>query len=141
MTPAPVAQLAARWTATAGSPRGGWLRVAGRGAGAAAAALAVGQLHDAHDPGVLCPLRLFTGVPCPGCGSTTVFIEAGHGHLLAALAANPVTVLAGLGLLFAPLGPGRWWWRLSDNRRSTLIGSALALSWVWQLHRFGFVHL
>ncbi|MFE0462753.1 DUF2752 domain-containing protein [Kitasatospora sp. NPDC058965] len=111
-----------------------------RGAAAAAAALAVAVLHDVHDPGVLCPLRRFTGIPCPVCGSTTVFIEAGHGHWLAALTANPVTVVAGLGLLTAPLGTGARWWSLSGGRRNALLGTALGVSWLWQLNRLG-VHL
>lgn len=103
------------------------------------AALAVARLHDAHDPGSLCLLRRFTGIPCPGCGSTTVFIEAGHGHWLGALEANPVTVLCAFGLLLAPLGPGRWWWELPNKRRNIIIGSALTVSWAWQLHRYGFL--
>ncbi|MEV4561560.1 DUF2752 domain-containing protein [Kitasatospora sp. NPDC049285] len=131
--------LVTRWRESAGTFRGRWARVAARGLGATAAALAVAALHDAHDPGVLCPLRRFTGIPCPGCGSTTVFIEAGHGNWLGALAANPVTVVAALGLLVAPLGPGRWWWELSNSRRNVLIWGAAALSWVWQLYRLGIV--
>ncbi|WP_345286080.1 DUF2752 domain-containing protein [Kitasatospora albolonga] len=131
--------MTTRWAGTAGTPRGGALRVAVRAAGAAVAALTVALLHDAHDPGVLCPLRRFTGIPCPGCGSTTVFIEAGHGDLAAALLANPVTVVAGLGLLLAPLGPGRWWWGLSNRHRNVLIGTALTVSWLWQLHRYDFL--
>ncbi|GAA1954746.1 DUF2752 domain-containing protein [Kitasatospora viridis] len=107
---------------------------------AAGAAAGVAVLHDAHDPGVLCPLRRLTGIPCPACGSTTVFIEAGHGHWLAALTANPVTVLAVLGLLTAPLGTGERWWRLTARRRTAVIAAALATAWVWQLNRLG-VHL
>ncbi|WP_220040641.1 DUF2752 domain-containing protein [Streptomyces tateyamensis] len=107
---------------------------------AAVAAVTVAVLHDAHDPGVLCPLRRFTGVPCPGCGSTTVFIEAGHGHWLAALTANPVTVVAAIGLLTAPLGGGAWWWSLSTGKRRGLLGAALGTAWIWQLNRLG-VHL
>ncbi|AUG77678.1 hypothetical protein CFP65_2862 [Kitasatospora sp. MMS16-BH015] len=101
----------------------------------AAAAFAVARLHDAHDPGVLCPLRLLTGVPCPFCGSTTVFIEAGHGRAPAALAANPVTVLALLVLALFPVLPAR----LRRVPPLPLVGAALALSWVWQLHRLGVV--
>lgn len=108
-----------------------------RGVGGAVAAVTIATLHDVHDPGVLCPLRRFTGIPCPGCGSTTVFIEAGHGHFLAALLANPVAVVVLCGLLVAPLGPGRWWWELSDRRRNVLIGTALTVAWVWELGRFG----
>jgi hypothetical protein len=107
---------------------------------AAGAAAAVAVLHDAHDPGVLCPLRRLTGVPCPLCGSTTVFIEAGHAHWTAALTANPVTVLAVLGLLTAPLGLGARWWGMTNRRRSAVLGGALAASWAWQLNRLG-VHL
>ncbi|MFD8593683.1 DUF2752 domain-containing protein [Kitasatospora sp. NPDC059646] len=128
-----------RWRRSAGTTAGGLSRVLVRGAGAAVVAVAAALLHDAHDPGVLCPLRRFTGIPCPGCGSTTVFIEAGHGNLLGAVAANPVTVVVALGLLVAPLGPGRWWWRLPNSRRNAVIWGAAALSWSWQLHRYGFL--
>ncbi|MCP2309900.1 MULTISPECIES: DUF2752 domain-containing protein [Kitasatospora] len=131
------ARLTDRWRRSADSLQGALLRVLLRGAGGAVAAVAVAELHDAHDPGVLCVLRRFTGIPCPGCGSTTVFIEAGHGNWTAALAANPVTVVAAVGLLIAPLGPGRWWWGLSNGRRNALIGAALLVSWTWQLHRLG----
>lgn len=123
----------------AGGAGGRVSRVLVRGALAAGAAFAVAALHDAHDPGVLCPLRRLTGVPCPACGSTTVFIEAGHGNWLAALAANPVTVLAGLGLLLAPLGPGEWWRRWPHSRRTAVLWGAAAASWGWQLHRYGFL--
>ncbi|WP_405012967.1 DUF2752 domain-containing protein [Kitasatospora sp. NBC_01539] len=135
--PSPAGSLTARWRRTADSVSGGLMRVLLRGAGGAAAAVAVARLHDAHDPGVLCLLRRFTGIPCPACGSTTVFIEAGHGHWAASLAANPVTVAAAVALLFAPLGPGRWWWGLSTGRRNALIGTALVLAWTWQLNRLG----
>ncbi len=117
--------------------RGRLARTALRCSLAVAAAVAVATLHDAHDPGVLCPLRRLTGIPCPICGSTTVFIEAGHAHWLAALTANPVTVLAALGLLTAPLGGGAWWWRLAPGRRGALIAGALVSSWLWQLNRLG----
>ncbi|MFI6445471.1 DUF2752 domain-containing protein [Kitasatospora sp. NPDC050543] len=129
--------LTARWRRSAGSLPGALLRVLLLGGGGALAAVTVAALHDAHDPGVLCPLRLLTGVPCPLCGSTTVFIEAGHGNWPAMAAANPVTVAVAAALLIAPLGAGRWWSRLPGNRRGTLIGAAAALAWVWQLHRLG----
>ncbi|GAA4852405.1 DUF2752 domain-containing protein [Kitasatospora terrestris] len=136
-TGAAAARLTDRWRRSADSVQGALLRVLLRGAGGAVAAVAVAQVHDAHDPGVLCLLRRFTGVPCPACGSTTVFIEAGHGDWTAALAANPVTVIAATGLLLAPLGPGRWWWGLSSRRRGALIGAAVVAAWTWQLHRLG----
>ncbi|MFF1870772.1 DUF2752 domain-containing protein [Streptomyces sp. CB03911] len=125
-----------RWRGARSLP-GSVLRMLLRGAAGAAAAVAAAGLHRAHDPGVLCPLRLVTGVPCPVCGSTTVFIEAGQGHWAAALGANPVTVAVAVGLLFAPLGPGRWWSELPAGRRNTLVAAALAAAWVWQLERLG----
>lgn len=137
MTTQSVPSLSARWASTAGTFKGGLLRMLLRASGAAAAAVAVAGLHDAHDPGSLCMLRRFTGIPCPGCGSTTVFIEAGHGNWGAALAANPVTTVAAIGLLVAPFGPGRWWWKLPNSRRNALMVTALAVSWAWQLHRYG----
>ncbi|GAA2254919.1 MULTISPECIES: DUF2752 domain-containing protein [Kitasatospora] len=141
MSATTVTVLRDRWRRSEERLSGAVLRVLLRGGGGAAAALAVARLHDVHDPGALCMLRRFTGIPCPGCGSTTVFIEAGHGNWAAALAANPVTVVAAIGLLFAPLGPGRWWWQLPNGRRNVLLGTALTVSWLWQLHRFGFLHL
>lgn len=114
-------------------------RVLLRVAGVAAVAPALAALHRWHDPGVICPLRRLTGVPCPFCGSTTVLIELGGGHLAAAVSANPVTVLAGLAVLVAPLGPG-WWWRSRPARtQNVLIVVAAGISWVWQLHRYGFL--
>ncbi len=131
--------LTTRWRRSADTTRGAVLRVLARAGAGAVAAVVVAQLHDAHDPGALCMLRRFTGIPCPACGCTTIFIEAGHAHFGAALAANPVGVVAGLGLLLAPLGPGRWWWELSNRRRYTVLGVVLTVSWLWQLHRYGFL--
>ncbi|WP_201776207.1 DUF2752 domain-containing protein [Streptacidiphilus melanogenes] len=133
------AALERRWAEIAAGRYGGPLRVLLRGGGAAVVAVVAAEVHRTHDPGVLCPLRRFTGIPCPGCGSTTVFMDLGAGHVGAAIAANPVTVLVGLGLLFAPLGGGAWWWRLPARKKNIVIFSAAAVSWLWQLHRYGFL--
>ncbi|MFJ6214449.1 DUF2752 domain-containing protein [Streptomyces sp. NPDC092296] len=127
------------WTRATRSRYGGPLQVLLRVGGVGVAAPAVARLHQAHDPGALCLLRRFTGIPCPACGSTTVFIEAGQGHWVAALTANPFTVVIGLGLLFAPLGLGRRWWSAPVRQRNAVIGVVAALSWCWQLHRYGIV--
>jgi hypothetical protein len=104
--------------------------------------LGAAWIHEHHDPGALCPLRRLTGVPCPLCGSTTVFMEAGAGHWTAALAANPLTVLAFLAFLASPLAlidPIASWARQPALRRNVVLGVLLALSWAWELHRFGFL--
>ena len=109
---------------------------------AAVCSIGAAWVHENHDPGALCPLRRLTGIPCPLCGSTTVFMEAGAGHWGAAIAANPVTVLAFLLFLAAPIAlidPVSSWSRLSTRRRNVFLGVVLALSWLWQLHRFGFL--
>lgn len=41
-----------------------------------------------------CPLRAATGWPCPGCGSGRALTALAHGELAAALAWNPLAVVA-----------------------------------------------
>jgi hypothetical protein len=113
-----------------------------RVAAAVLCSLGAAWVHENHDPGALCPLRRLTGIPCPLCGSTTVFMEAGAGHWGAALAANPFTVVGALFFLAAPLlrfNPVDAWVSLPRSRALTLLAVVLAVSWVWQLHRFGFL--
>ncbi|MFC8720351.1 DUF2752 domain-containing protein [Kitasatospora sp. NPDC057198] len=125
-----------RWRRSAGSLPGSVLRVVLRASLVAGAAAGVAAVYDVHDPGVLCPLRLLTGVPCPLCGSTTVFIEAGRGHWGAALLANPVAVLAAVALVCGPLGAGRLR-SLSYRGRTLLAGAALVSAWAWEVVRLG----
>jgi len=42
----------------------------------------------------LCPFRLFTGLTCPGCGTTRALHELVHGHFLAAFMLNPLLLLS-----------------------------------------------
>jgi len=37
----------------------------------------------------LCPFKMLTGLPCPGCGLTHAFCDISHGHLKLAWQANP----------------------------------------------------
>jgi hypothetical protein len=46
------------------------------------------------DPGVPCPLRTLTGVPCPFCGMTRGVTDLVHGDVVHALLMNPGSVLA-----------------------------------------------
>ena len=114
-------------------PVGVALRVGAMGFGAILAAV----VHRVHDPGTLCPVRALTGVPCPACGGTTVFMELGAAHPVKALVANPFVLVGAIGLAAAPLGLGRRWWAINPRTRMWLMGAVVALSWLWQLGRFG----
>jgi hypothetical protein len=87
------------------------------------------------EPGVPCPLRLATGIPCPLCGMTTSVTAAAHLDVVEAATANPVGILAVvvalvlLGMRTAPrLDLPRW-----------AIPTGLAGMWAFQLHRFSIV--
>jgi hypothetical protein len=103
----------------------------------AVAAVAAAWIHRVNDPGVVCPLRTITGIPCPLCGGTTVFIELGSGRPVQAIGANPVALAGAIGLALAPLGLGRGWWALAPRIRGWVLGVALVSAELWQLARFG----
>ncbi|SDG64831.1 Protein of unknown function [Selenomonas sp. WCT3] len=46
------------------------------------------QLFTLH-----CPFRTLTGLLCPGCGITTMFVRLSYGDFAGAYAANPVVML------------------------------------------------
>ena len=47
-----------------------------------------------HAP-VLCPFRLATGLPCPGCGITRSLVALAHGDLSAAIYFHPLGAVVG----------------------------------------------
>jgi len=85
-------------------------------------------------PGVLCPLRAVTGVPCPMCGMTTSVEATVRLQLDDALAANPAGVLAVVVAIV-----------LLMRRPATLplwtpaILAGLAALWLFELHRFAYL--
>lgn len=86
-------------------------------------------------PEVWCPLRASTGVPCPFCGLTTSVTATMHLDLPAAVQANPfgiVAVLAAFGLLLVRK-------RTSIKVPVPVIVLGLAVSWLWELGRYGFL--
>jgi hypothetical protein len=101
------------------------------------AMLALGLLlpHLPGDPGPPCPLRTVTGVPCPLCGMTTSVKAALRGHLHTALAANPFGILA---VMTAVVLLARPTWRRLQVPVGMLAGT-LAVSWLFELHRFHFI--
>ena len=50
--------------------------------------LAYGCFADITGISVPCPVRYLTGVLCPGCGITTLFLSVAHGDLQSAKQAN-----------------------------------------------------
>lgn len=82
-------------------------------------------------PGIECPLRRLTGIPCPLCGMTTSVEATLRGHFVGALAANPAglpAVAAAIVLL------------LRRPRRIRIPAAApfvvLPLLWLFELHRY-----
>ena len=106
-----------------------------RRAGAAMLALGATLPLLPHHPGLPCPLRTVTGVPCPLCGMTTAVERGLAGRFSASVAANPfglVAIIVAVALVLRP--------RVRTlTLPSGLIALALAASWTWELRRFGFV--
>lgn len=118
------------------------------------ACAAVGRVYPTimrytHGHGVPCPLRTLTGVPCPFCGLTTATVAIAHGQWEAAAKASPlaclvavmvagtvpVLVARNLGLVGSPRP-------VSERTRKRITygaGAVVALSWGYQLRRFGFI--
>ncbi len=81
--------------------------------------------------GWACPLLTITGVPCPLCGMSSGVVAAVRLDVVGAAAANPaalVAVAAAGYLLFR---------RRPLRLHLLLLGVSIALSWAFQLHRFG----
>lgn len=119
------------------------------GVGAAVIAPIYPIVAGAVGTGLPCPLRAITGVPCPGCGLTTAVISLARGDAVAAFVANPfvfgllaITVIGlvalaarGVGLAAAP----RAWPQPARNRCGQAMTVVACVSWLYQMHRVGFI--
>jgi hypothetical protein len=99
--------------------------------------------------GLPCPLRTLTGVPCPFCGMTTATVAITHGNWTAAAAASPLAYLVAALIVgtvpvmvaraagHAPTPRPR---SVAARRRiGRVMAGLIALSWVFQLRRYGFL--
>ena len=120
------------------------------GAGAAmAGAVYPALMAHTGGQGLPCPLRTLTGVPCPFCGLTTATVAMTHGNWSAAAAASPLAYLiAALVVGTAPVlvaragGLGsapRSWSAAARRQTGWAMACLVALSWLFQLHRYGFL--
>jgi hypothetical protein len=90
---------------------------------------AVWPLLPVH-PGIVCPLRAATGIPCPLCGMTRACVAAVHGHLATSLAFNPAGILVVLAALVALLRP-----QLLTRIRVPMwcVITAMGALWIWNI--------
>jgi hypothetical protein len=63
------------------------------GAAGIAAAFALSADHI-KDGATICPFRLATGLPCPGCGLTRSWVYLAHGRWAESVTAHPFGVIA-----------------------------------------------
>jgi len=105
--------------------------------GPGAAMLALGLLLPVlpHHPGLPCPLRTMTGVPCPLCGMSTAVESGLTAHIGTSLRANPFGLVAIVVAALVLIVPRTRRLRIPIP----VIGAALAVSWMWELRRFGVV--
>lgn len=106
--------------------RGRWWRVAAVAVTGTALSLWWRSGALATGP-TLCPFRLLTGLPCPGCGTTRAVGALLAGDLPEAWALNPV------GLLLVAVGVGTFLIPESRPVLSRAYEAALARGWRWQL--------
>jgi Protein of unknown function (DUF2752) len=123
------------------------IAMAGLGAGLVGSVYPIITAHGW--PGIACPLRTLTGVPCPFCGLTTATVALTHGDWTTAASTSPLAYLvAALVVGTTPLlaarlagvtGPPRPWSARARRRTRTVVLVIVAMSWLFQLHRYGFL--
>ena len=84
------------------------------------------------NPGIGCPLRAMTGVPCPFCGMTRGVTEAVHGDLVGAANLNPGSLLLVVSAVLLLV-----LWRRRTARMPIWLPIAfVAALWAFQLFKY-----
>ncbi len=121
------------------------ITMAGLGAGLIGAIYPTIMAHT-DGQGLPCPLRTLTGLPCPFCGLTTATVALTHSEWAAAASTNPLVYLvAALVIATTPILAARLlglaraphpWSAAARARTRYSAYVAVALSWLFQLHRY-----
>ena len=75
-----------------------------------------------------CPIRVATGIPCPGCGITRGFLLLAEFRFAEALAANPATPFLAGAMAWQGFGPRAWVTRWPDALSGVVL---VAVIGVW----------
>jgi hypothetical protein len=73
----------------------------------------------------LCPFKVITGLPCPGCGMTRSVVALLHGDLAVSAYYHPLGLPFVLAMLALAIVDARGWWRGSRPGRPSLPSSWL----------------
>lgn len=109
------------------------------------AAVLVVQNHQ-RIPFPLCPFKLLTGLPCPGCGGIRAANALLHGNILGAIYTNPLSCVVILCIAILPLLylydniAGKHLTRSllmrTWNRWTTLTFAIVIISnWIWNIYK------
>jgi Protein of unknown function (DUF2752) len=122
--------------------------LAGLGAGLVGSVYPMIMAHTGL-PGLPCPLRTLTGVPCPFCGLTTATVAIVHGQWATAASTSPLAYLVAAFVLGATpvlvarvaglTSPPHAWSDRARRRTRNVVLVVVAMSWLFQLHRYGFL--